>query len=547
MRRIKLSISLLLWAIMLFSFAGVSLAASFPEKTNVDPQHNWTVKFNAEVNPSTITPQTVYVTRGTEKIATNVFVNADQTSITVKAPTNGYLYEEQYMLHISDDVYAASTQKMKEPVTMSFVIKSKPAATTLYQAIYNALNNMETEVNVAQFTTNSDVAFAELNNVLDKNLQFYYLDAEKTEFWTDGRFVFNYKYTKEQVEAMNNDSATLYSSIYTALKNIEPQVELGRFTRNSKEAFAVLNQVLDDHPDIYYFEHQGSSFYSDGLLELNYIASKQQITATNSQITQVANKIIAENITAGMTDFEKVKAIHDYIVLHTAYDYDNYLKNTIPDSSYRIDGLLLQGIAVCDGYAKTMKYILEQIGIETLYVTGKGNGELHAWNKVKIDGVWYSLDATFNDPSPNVEGYISYQYFLIPDNQLAKDHIWDDVSFPDATSTKYVFMSDMNDPELHNGYYYYSSNSEDITLYKIAIDGTGKQQLNSVRAEELELFNDWIYFNNYSNSGYLYRIKTDGSQLEKLNSFHVQNLEIKQNVLYYTNENGTENYQLILQ
>lgn len=260
-----------------------------------------------------------------------------------------------------------------------------------------------------------------------------------------------------------------------------------------------------------------------------------------------AEQIIAEVIQPSMTEFEKVKAIHDYIVLHTAYDYDNYLNDTIPDSSYRIDGLLLKGTAVCAGYARTMEYLLEKVGVETLYVSGLGNGEPHAWNKVKVDGIWYNMDVTWDDPVPNRDGYVRYKYFLIPDDQLDNNHSWDDVPLPDATSTKYVFISDMNDPVLYNGYYYYSSYAENIQLYKIAVDGTNKIAIGTDRAEEIEVYNDWIYFNNYSKGGYLYKVKIDGTQMTRLNNQRSENLKIEQDTLYYTNEDGSQSFSLLLQ
>ena len=418
--------------------------------------------------------QTIYVTKGTERIATQVDINADKKSVTLLPPVGGYAYGERYTINISEDVYATSTKKLKEAATKSFVVKQAPV--------------------------------------------------------------------------VEQPTKTLYSSIYNAILNVEPQVDVSQFTKDSKVAFATLQQIQAEHPEIYYVTNGGSTFWTSGRLELKYDFTKDQITATNDQISQIADNVIKNNITSNMTDFEKVKAIHDYIVLNTAYDPRLASTGTVPDESHRIDGLFLKGYAVCDGYAKSMQYLLQKIGVDVLYIEGDSRGIGHAWNKVKIDGVWYSLDATWDDPTPDRKGVISYQYFLIPDSQLAKDHTWDDAAFPDATSTKYIFMSDMNDPELYNGYYYYGSNTEDIALYKIAVDGTNKQKLgNRIRAEELEVYNDWIYFNDYSNGGYLSKIKIDGTQLKVLNTFNVENLEIKNNVLYYTNKDGTKSYEMTLQ
>ncbi|WP_100403609.1 transglutaminase domain-containing protein [Bacillus sp. FJAT-42315] len=228
---------------------------------------------------------------------------------------------------------------------------------------------------------------------------------------------------------------SLYSAIYQALIHIEPEVNVSRFTTDSEEGWNALQEVLKDHPEIYYFSFEGSLFWSDGRFELKYRFPKSKIVQMNKELEQKAAEIIANNIRADMSDFDKVKAIHDYIVLNTAYDYENYQKNTIPEASYDIYGLLINGVAVCEGYTESMIYLLNKIGIDSLYVTGVGGGENHAWNKVKINGAWYNVDATWNDPVPNQKGYIGDGYFLISDRQLAKDHSWDDSKLPDAPET----------------------------------------------------------------------------------------------------------------
>lgn len=347
-----------------------------------------------------------------------------------------------------------------------------------------------------------------------------------------------------KVMAEEVQQGTLYDAIYQALLDAKPELDVSNFTKSSTEGWATLKKVLIDHPEIYYFTYNGSLFWSSGRFEFKYQYPKSQILEMNKELEQATNSIISNDIRPGMSDFEKVKALHDYVVLNTAYDYENYLNNTIPKSSYTIYGLLVNKTAVCDGYAKTMYYLLNKIGIDSLYVSGTAGGGGHAWNKVKVDGVWYNLDATWDDPVPDSKGYVRYKYFLIPDSELAKDHSWDNSQLPAATDTRYLFMGDMWDFSLNNGYYYYSSLSDNIKLYKIKADGSEKAKIADVRANELVVYRDWIYFCNYSYSGYLFKIKTDGTQLTKLNNFKVKNLELDGSTLQYTDENGENHYSL---
>ncbi|RKP54469.1 DUF5050 domain-containing protein [Cohnella endophytica] len=142
-----------------------------------------------------------------------------------------------------------------------------------------------------------------------------------------------------------------------------------------------------------------------------------------------AKQVIQEIIAPTMTDDQKLKAVHDYIVLNTAYDYDNYLNDTIPDDSYSEYGVLLKNTAVCQGYALTLKLFLDQLGIENYFVVGEANNGTtvggHAWNVVAIDGRYYQVDTTWDDPVPNMPGYVRYTYYKVSDDFMSASRTWD--------------------------------------------------------------------------------------------------------------------------
>ncbi len=92
-----------------------------------------------------------------------------------------------------------------------------------------------------------------------------------------------------------------------------------------------------------------------------------------------------------MSDFEKAKAVNDYIVLNTTYSENTA---TSPHNPYAI---LKEGKGVCQAYALLTYRLLKAGGMDVRYVTGYA-GEDHAWNLVKVDGKWYHLDTTWNDP-----------------------------------------------------------------------------------------------------------------------------------------------------
>jgi hypothetical protein len=145
-------------------------------------------------------------------------------------------------------------------------------------------------------------------------------------------------------------------------------------------------------------------------------------------------EILAEIVLPEMSDAEKVKAVHDYLVLHARYDYENYKRDTIPDESYTARELILNGVGVCAAYADATKLLLTLSDVEVLRVSGKtvnsGASGGHAWNIVKLDGAYYHLDVTWDDPVPDTEGYVRYDYFAVSDRTLGKDHYWDRSLYP---------------------------------------------------------------------------------------------------------------------
>ncbi|SHI89367.1 transglutaminase domain-containing protein [Parasporobacterium paucivorans] len=185
--------------------------------------------------------------------------------------------------------------------------------------------------------------------------------------------------------------------------------------------------------------------------------------------------IIEENIDDSMSDYEKAKTIHDYIIINTDYDTSDNLN----DSAFSPEGVFVYGTAVCQGYAESYMLILNELGIDCKLVTGTANGIVHAWNVVKIDGEWYNVDVTWDDPIVSGEvvsgtGNLSYAYFMKPDAVLYTDHTASS-SPPACTSDKYLYIEqyygipyvilDSVDqiPEVFSSYY--ESGIRSLTMY----------------------------------------------------------------------------------
>lgn len=146
-------------------------------------------------------------------------------------------------------------------------------------------------------------------------------------------------------------------------------------------------------------------------------------------------EILEEIIRPNMSDYDKELAIHDYLVANCEYGYEDYSKA----DSFRSYGALLHGKAVCNGYAEAMALLLSCADVENAIMTGSAGGDLHAWNRVKIDGKWYQLDATWDDPVPDRGDYVGHMYFNVTDDIMDDTHIWnhDDFEICDSMEMNY--------------------------------------------------------------------------------------------------------------
>lgn len=124
---------------------------------------------------------------------------------------------------------------------------------------------------------------------------------------------------------------------------------------------------------------------------------------------QTVAQILDICVKPGMADWQIALSIHDYLIVNSAYD--DSLKNL---GSY---DLLVDGTAVCSGYTSAYQDLMLRAGIDCRYVVSKKMD--HAWNLVKIDGAWYHVDLTWDDPTPNSAGYVSHQYFLRTDAEIS--------------------------------------------------------------------------------------------------------------------------------
>lgn len=153
---------------------------------------------------------------------------------------------------------------------------------------------------------------------------------------------------------------------------------------------------------------------------------------------------------ASFTDKEKIKAIHDQIIISTQYDtsiLDIDLSASVRHPSFEATGVFSYSTAVCSGYSRAFNVLAQNAGIPSIMVSSISM--LHAWNLV-YDGVsWKFIDTTFNDPIPDRANRVLYTYYLLNKNQFIQDgkHIFDDSSDTTLSAEEYIEFAEYVYPE----------------------------------------------------------------------------------------------------
>lgn len=182
--------------------------------------------------------------------------------------------------------------------------------------------------------------------------------------------------------------------------------------------------------------------YSKGSLKIVYSKNREEIKNHQNQLRDKRVQILNQIITDDMGEFESIKSIHDYVIENTKFDSRIFEIGEVPSESYTAYGVLVLGVGVCEGYAKAVKYLLDEIGIESLVVLGILDGENHAWNLINIGGDYYHLDTTCNDPiNKEKTDSLQYNFFNITDDDISASHSWDKDEYPLAVGSFYNFFN----------------------------------------------------------------------------------------------------------
>lgn len=271
-------------------------------------------------------------------------------------------------------------------------------------------------------------------------------------------------------------------------------------------AMTMYSDVINDHPEFFYVSHNYGIEYTFSTVTKivpHYLMNAADTATAKEKFNAGVNRAIAQ-VDSSMNDLQKALTIHDYICSNATFTDDEL------DSAHSAWGFFNNGHIVCAGYALTYSYLMNKVGVQCEMITSIKLS--HGWNAVKIDGVYYNVDCSWDDAASSIYGYsdnkVNHGNFLKSESVFSVTHkkegdSYDADTFDDCvrTDTRYDSGAFWEDKKISipviNGKYYYLK--PDFKLFQVSLYERDKNG-----AERKIGGNYYADYNSYTNTSFLY-------------------------------------------
>lgn len=198
--------------------------------------------------------------------------------------------------------------------------------------------------------------------------------------------------------------------------------------------------VMADYGGLFWVSGYSYQTYGKGdetigfVFEPSYTMTQDERIQTQEKIDRVVENWLSD-LPADADDYQKAKFVFETLIDRVDYDRKS-------DNNQNIISVFLGNETVCQGYANATNYLLWQLGIPAITVTGDAKNESHAWNVIELDGEYYCMDTTWGnsmylDLDKNKVKHINYAYLNVTSEELFVTHTPDNkLHIPEATGTK---------------------------------------------------------------------------------------------------------------
>lgn len=236
-------------------------------------------------------------------------------------------------------------------------------------------------------------------------------------------------YGKSALRNMSNSNNLVYAyeQIAEGVKQSQVSIPIKDDTHSitAEELKTVFEAYINDYPQHFWRQNGYSYSYSGYIvtrLSPSYTMAGDELEEAKEKFNNGIDEVIT-GIDASNSEFERELVIHDRLAERIEY---------VSTAEYAHDayGAVVDGKAVCEGYARAFQYALYKVGILSVTVTGDAGGA-HAWNLVRIDGQYYYVDLTWDDQTSRTY----HAYFNLPLSEMSSDHtVESKIALPECNS-----------------------------------------------------------------------------------------------------------------
>ncbi len=323
----------------------------------------------------------------------------------------------------------------KQAVAASDVLDLKQIEQTFAQAIKKGKQSVT-------FTAPASYSTAQIKNALEK--------AAKSQ---NRLLAGSVQFRKQTNSTSTNAKYTIELSkdAFIKIKRLKSETEAKKAAakalkdRNYEESYysdtsyyQIFVKMLQQHPEYNYNTVVWRSTSGAYGYQVGRSLTKKQQGEKIKAADKAAQDAVKDCVKSGMSAKQKAKAIHDYLILNCTYDKKaaEILGNKY-DDAFTAYGALVEGSAVCQGYAAAFNLMAKKCGLQSMTVCGRAGGIAHAWTYAKLGSKYSYIDCTWDDPDDGDE--IRDDYFDASEKKMREQHVWTAADFPkeDIKNAKY--------------------------------------------------------------------------------------------------------------
>lgn len=295
-----------------------------------------------------------------------------------------------------------------------------------------------------------------------------YVYTETVALYQDGNFP-----TTVAENSLATYSDSVETAIYNGFASEKAQIDVRDYNLSSTQMKEIVEKVLNTSPELFFVDNQyrySINPITNRIAQIipNYRATGKELAVQREEYTRYMKKI-TDQIDPSWSDLEKIVFTHDYLCQN--YEYDTTY--AIHDA-YRF---LKEKKGVCQSYTLVFLGVMKTFNIDARVASSSTMN--HIWNVVQLNGKWYHVDVTWDDPTQDKLGLASHDNLLLSDTAIiapygsggSKHTDWKcDYTCTDSTYDSYFWKSSQTpfqnlDDTWYYAYYDTASNDAKLCTY----------------------------------------------------------------------------------